>query len=79
MIVKTDAYSREEVGKVVQLRAGVEGLKLGPGVVEKLAAEGEKSSLRYVILSFSVHLPRFGYMHLCVPKKFMDTVTYTLY
>ncbi|TFK65083.1 RuvB-like helicase 1 [Pluteus cervinus] len=49
MIVKTDAYSREEVGKVVQLRAGVEGLKLGPGVVEKLAAEGEKSSLRYAL------------------------------
>jgi len=47
MIVKTDAYNREQVGKVVQLRANVEGLKLGNGVIERLAAEGEKSSLRY--------------------------------
>ncbi|KAJ7723430.1 DNA helicase [Mycena metata] len=31
MIVKTDGYTREQVGKVVQLRANVEGLRLGPG------------------------------------------------
>lgn len=47
MIVKTDGYTREQVGKVVQLRANVEGLKLGSGVLERLAEEGEKSSLRY--------------------------------
>lgn len=46
MIVKTDGYPREQISKVVQLRANVEGLKLGPGVVERLATEGEKSSLR---------------------------------
>jgi len=49
MIVKTQSYTREEVGKVVQLRAHFEGLRLGSGVLERLAAEGEKSSLRSVL------------------------------
>ncbi|KAI0274003.1 RuvB-like helicase 1 [Russula aff. rugulosa BPL654] len=49
LIVKTDGYTREQVAKVVQLRANTEGLKLGEGVIDKLAAEGEKSSLRYAI------------------------------
>jgi len=30
------------------MRANVEGLKLSPEVVEKLAEKGESSSLRYV-------------------------------
>jgi RuvB-like protein 1 len=47
MIVKTDGYTRDQVGKVVHLRATVEGLKLGEGLIDRLAAEGEKSSLRY--------------------------------
>jgi RuvB-like protein 1 (pontin 52) len=46
LIVKTDAYNKEQIGKVVQLRANVEGLKLGTAVVEKLSIVGEKSSLR---------------------------------
>ena len=50
MIVKTDAYTREQIGKVVQMRANVEGLKLSSDVVDKLAGEGEKSSLRLVFL-----------------------------
>lgn len=50
MIVKTEGYTREQVGKVVHLRAIVEGLKLGPEVLEKLAAEGERTSLRFVHL-----------------------------
>ncbi|KAL6303421.1 RuvB-like helicase 1 [Sparassis latifolia] len=49
MIVKTDGYTRDQVGKVVQLRATVEGLKPGEGVIDRLAAEGEKSSLRYAL------------------------------
>jgi len=49
MIVKTDAYTREQIGKVVQMRANVEGLKLSPDVLDKLAGEGEKSSLRYAL------------------------------
>lgn len=54
MIVKTDGYTRDQIGKVVQLRATVEGLKLGEGVVDRLAVEGEKSSLRYAHWSFFV-------------------------
>ncbi|KAF8486481.1 RuvB-like helicase 1 [Gautieria morchelliformis] len=50
LIVKTEAYTQEQVGKVVQLRAAVEGLQLGPGVLDKLAAEGERGSLRLVLL-----------------------------
>ncbi|PPQ88894.1 hypothetical protein CVT25_009129 [Psilocybe cyanescens] len=49
MIVKTDAYTKEQIGKVVQARANVEGLKLSPDVLDKLASEGEKSSLRYAL------------------------------
>jgi len=49
MIVKTDAYTREQIGKVVQMRANVEGIKLYPAVLDKLAGEGEKSSLRYAL------------------------------
>ncbi|KAJ6491431.1 RuvB-like helicase 1 [Mycena vitilis] len=49
MIVKTDGYTRDQVGKVVQLRANVEGLRLGSGVLDRLAIEGEKSSLRYAL------------------------------
>ena len=57
MIVKTDAYTREQIGKVVQMRANVEGLKLSPDVLDKLAGEGEKSSLRFVSFrSLSIHV-----------------------
>jgi RuvB-like protein 1 (pontin 52) len=48
MIVKTDGYNREQVARVVSVRANVEGLRLGTGVLDKLASEGERSSLRYV-------------------------------
>ena len=49
MIVRTEGYTQDQVGRVVQLRADVEGLKLSPGVLQRLAAEGEKTSLRYVL------------------------------
>lgn len=48
LIVKTDAYNREQIAKVVQLRANVEGLKLGPDVLERLAEEGDRGSMRCV-------------------------------
>ena len=54
MIVKTEGYTTEQVAKVVQLRANVEGLKLGEGVLERLAQEGEKSSLRYALTLSSI-------------------------
>lgn len=46
MIVKTDAYTWEQIGKVVQMRAKVEGIKLLPEGLDKLAGESEKSLLR---------------------------------
>ncbi|PSS35538.1 hypothetical protein PHLCEN_2v1501 [Hermanssonia centrifuga] len=49
LIVKTDTYTTEQVAKVVQVRANVEGLKLGSGVLDRLASEGERSSLRYAL------------------------------
>ncbi|KZT35510.1 DNA helicase [Sistotremastrum suecicum HHB10207 ss-3] len=49
LIVKTESYAREQVAKVVQLRATVEGLALGEGVLDRLAQEGEKGSLRYAL------------------------------
>ncbi|EJD42133.1 DNA helicase [Auricularia subglabra TFB-10046 SS5] len=49
LIVKTVPYSRDEVGQVLKLRAAVEGLQLGDGVLERLASEGEKGSLRYAL------------------------------
>ncbi|KAL0580634.1 RuvB ATP-dependent DNA helicase pontin [Marasmius crinis-equi] len=49
MIVKTENYTRDQVARVVHLRANVEGLKLSDGVLDRLAAEGEKSSLRYAL------------------------------
>lgn len=58
LIVKTEGYSEEEVAKVVQLRATVEGLKLASGVVESLAKQGERSSLRYG--PFHLRLRDFG-------------------
>ncbi|KAG2093329.1 TIP49 C-terminus-domain-containing protein [Suillus discolor] len=49
LIVKTYGYNREQIGKVVQLRANVEGLKLGSGVLERIAEEGERGSMRYAL------------------------------
>ncbi|KAH8115626.1 DNA helicase [Phellopilus nigrolimitatus] len=49
LIVKTDSYNREQIAKVLQVRAAVEGLKLGPGVLDRLSSEGEKGSLRYAL------------------------------
>ena len=57
--MKTDRYTRDEVGKIVQLRASVERLKLGEGVIDRLAGEGDKSSLRYGMLLFSVFMPLY--------------------
>ncbi|PVG02218.1 putative RVB1-RUVB-like protein [Serendipita vermifera] len=49
LIVKTEPYDKAQVAKVVQVRASVEGLRLGPGVLDKLAEEGERASLRYAL------------------------------
>ncbi|KAF8309962.1 RuvB-like helicase 1 [Cantharellus anzutake] len=49
LIVKTETYTPEQVAKVVELRAAVEGLTLGEGVLERLSVEGARRSLRYAI------------------------------
>lgn len=54
LIVKTDGYNREQIGKVVQLRSNIEGLKLGHGVLERIAEEGERGSMRYDISQLTV-------------------------
>jgi RuvB-like protein 1 (pontin 52) len=48
LIVKTDSYTHEQVAQVVQLRATTEGMALGSGVLEKIAEQGERASLRSV-------------------------------
>lgn len=50
--MKTETYDRGQVAKVVNVRANVEGLKLGSGVLDRLATEGERASLRSVTFYF---------------------------
>lgn len=76
MIVKTEKYTREQVGKVVHLRSIVEGLKLGSGVLERLAAEGEKSSLRFRVFAISPFTSdKFSCSQICVTTAYprLDT------
>jgi len=47
LIVKTEPYTRDQVARVIELRATVEALTLGPGVLDHLASEGARRSLRY--------------------------------
>ncbi|KAI0368391.1 RuvB-like helicase 1 [Pilatotrama ljubarskyi] len=49
LIVRTAPYEKDAIAKVVQLRANVEGLKLGEGVLDRLAQKGVDSSLRYAL------------------------------
>jgi len=48
LIVKTEPYTRDQVARVIELRATVEGLTLSPGVLDHLAGEGARRSLRCV-------------------------------
>ena len=49
LIVKTDIYDSNQIARVLQLRANIEGLRLGAGVIERLVQEGDARSLRYVL------------------------------
>ncbi|RDX48507.1 RuvB-like helicase 1 [Lentinus brumalis] len=49
VIVRATTYNKEEIAKVLQLRANVEGLQLGEGVLDTLAQKGVDSSLRYAL------------------------------
>ncbi|TCD66217.1 RuvB ATP-dependent DNA helicase pontin [Steccherinum ochraceum] len=46
LIVKTDSYSPEASAKVIQMRANIEGLKLGTDTLTHLAEQGD-NTLRY--------------------------------
>ena len=48
LIVRTAPYDKDAIAKVLQLRANIEGLKLGDGVLNRLSTKGVDSSLRYV-------------------------------
>lgn len=52
LIVKTDNYSPEAIGKVIQMRANIEGLKLGNEVLGHFAQQGD-NTLRFVPLLFT--------------------------
>ncbi|KAJ7041260.1 RuvB-like helicase 1 [Mycena alexandri] len=47
--IPVNLLDRRVHARVVQLRANIESLRLGTGVLERLAVEGEKSSLRYAL------------------------------
>lgn len=49
MIVKTQLYTREEIRRVIEIRAKTEGITLSTPALDKLADEGEKSSLRFAL------------------------------
>lgn len=49
MIVKTQTYTRDEIRSVLETRAKVEGITLRKDALDKLADEGEKSSLRFAL------------------------------
>ncbi len=46
MIVRTQVYRRDEIRKVLETRCKVEGLGVAREALDRLADEGEKSSLR---------------------------------
>ncbi|TXT07317.1 hypothetical protein VHUM_03487 [Vanrija humicola] len=49
MIVKTEPYARPEIRTILETRCRVEGIQVAPAALDRLADEGEKSSLRYAL------------------------------
>ena len=49
MIIKTSLYTRDEIRKVLELRCKVEGISLRQEALDRLADEGERSSLRFAL------------------------------
>lgn len=56
MIVRTLPYNRDEIRTVLQLRIKVEGLTVKEEALEKLADDGVRTSLRYVIFCLHAEL-----------------------
>jgi RuvB-like protein 1 (pontin 52) len=49
LIIRTLPYTLEETRLIIRLRAKTEGLTVSDAALDKLAEEGEKSSLRYAL------------------------------
>merc|ERR1711908_25312 len=49
ILVKTYHYSREEIGQILQIRAGVEKIQISNQALEFLASHGEQSSLGHAV------------------------------
>ena len=49
LIISTRPYTREEIRKIVEIRANEEGVKLSEEALDKLTDVGEQSTLRYAV------------------------------
>ncbi len=49
LIISTRPYTREEIRKILEIRAEEEGVKLSEEAMEKLTEIGEKATLRYAV------------------------------
>jgi RuvB-like protein 1 (pontin 52) len=49
MIVKTQLYTRDEIRRVIEIRAKTESIALAVDALDRLADEGEKTSLRFAL------------------------------
>jgi RuvB-like protein 1 (pontin 52) len=49
LIIRTLPYTLDETRLIIHLRAKTEGLNVSDGALDRLAEEGEKSSLRYAL------------------------------
>lgn len=49
MIVKTQLYTRDEIRRVIEIRSKTEGISLSIEALDRLADEGEKTSLRFAL------------------------------
>lgn len=49
LIVRTAAYSQDEIKAVLAQRLKVEGLNIAPAALERLALHGDSASLRYAL------------------------------
>lgn len=49
LIITTEPYSREEIRKIIEIRAEESGIKLTESALELLTDLGEKNSLRYAV------------------------------
>ncbi|WWC93920.1 RuvB-like helicase 1 [Kwoniella sp. B9012] len=49
MIVKTSLYKKEEIKRILEMRCKIENIQITGEALDKLAEQGEKTSLRFVL------------------------------